>query len=210
MGVAMAVPDDSKTSPTLLGRLAVAPPDQSAWNEFVERYGPSILLWCRAHGLQEADMLDASQSVLTKLSVQLRSFRYDPSRSFRGWIRAVVRSAVRDALADRKLAGTGTTDMLERIAGVEARDDLIRRLDEEFDLELLEAATAVVRGRVTARSWDAYRLTAVEGRAASEAAAMLGMRACAVYQAKSTVMQMLQEEVRRLGGDARENDLAGD
>jgi RNA polymerase sigma-70 factor (ECF subfamily) len=210
MGVAMAVPDDSKTSPTLLGRLAVAPPDQAAWNEFVGRYGPSILLWCRAHGLQEADMLDASQSVLTKLSVQLRRFRYDPSRSFRGWIRSVVRGAVRDALADRRLVGTGTTDMLERIASVEARDDLIRRLDEEFDLELLEAATAVVRGRVTARSWDAYRLTAVEGRAASEAAAMLGMRVGAVYQAKSTVMQMLQEEVRRLGGDVRENDLAGD
>ena len=109
----------------------------------------------------------------------------------------------------RKLAGTGTTDMLEHLATVEARDDFVQRLDEEFDLELLELATAIVRGRVTARSWDAYQLTALEGRAASEAAASLGMRVGAVYQAKSTVMQMLQDEVRRLGGDLAESDSAG-
>jgi RNA polymerase sigma factor (sigma-70 family) len=210
MRIAMAVPDDSKTSPTLLGRLAISPPDQAAWNEFVARYGPRILLWCRAWGLQEADTLDASQAVLANLSVQLRSFQYDPSRSFRGWLRSVVRTAVRDALATRRLARLGTTGMLERIASAEARDDLVRRLDEEFDLELLEAATTIVRGRVTAKSWDAYQFTAVEGRAASEVAATLGMRVGAVYQAKSNVMQRLQDEVRRLGGDLSESDSAGE
>ena len=209
-GDGMTVPDDSKTSPTLLGRLAVAPPDQAAWSEFVDRYGPRILLWCRAWGLQEADTLDTSQAVLAKLSVQLRTFRYDRSRSFRGWLRSVVRTAVRDALAARRLTGTGTTDMLERMASVEARDDLVRRLDEEFDLELLEVATAIVRARVTAKSWGAYQLTAVEGRAASQVAEMLGMRVGAVYQAKSSVIQMLQDEVRKLGGDSAESNSAGD
>jgi hypothetical protein len=36
------------------------------------------------------------------------------------------------------------------------------------------------------------------------------MRVGAVYQAKSTVMQMLQDEVRRLGGDLSESDSAGE
>jgi hypothetical protein len=45
------LPDDAKTSPTLFGRLAVSPPDQAAWNAFVERYGPRILLWRKAWAL---------------------------------------------------------------------------------------------------------------------------------------------------------------
>jgi RNA polymerase sigma factor (sigma-70 family) len=190
---------DDSTSSLLLGRLALSPPDQAAWSEFVERYGPRIFHWCRAWGLQEADILDISQAVLTKLSVQLRHFEYDRSRSFRGWLRSLVRGSVQDALAARgRVFGTGTTDFLERLASVEARDDLVRRLEEEFDLELLEAAIRIVRQRVAPKTWDAYSLTAREGRPATEVAATLGMRVGTVYQAKSSVMQMLQEEVRKL------------
>jgi hypothetical protein len=36
------------------------------------------------------------------------------------------------------------------------------------------------------------------------------MRVGAVYQAKSSVMQMLQQEVSRLGGDVAERDSASD
>jgi RNA polymerase sigma factor (sigma-70 family) len=190
---------DDLTSSTLLGRLALAPPDQAAWSEFVARYGPRIFQWCRAWGLQEADILDVSQAVLAKLSVQLRRFTYDRSRSFRGWLRSIVRSAMQDALAARGPAvGTGTTDHLERLASVEARDDLARRLEEEFDLELLEGAGRIVRQRVTAKTWEAYQLTACEGRPADEVAASLAMPVGLVYQARSRVMRMLQEEVRKL------------
>jgi hypothetical protein len=77
----MAARDDSNTSLTLLARLACSPPDQAAWCEFVDRYGPRILQWCRAWALQEADILDVSQAVLTKLLVQLGRFQYDPEGS---------------------------------------------------------------------------------------------------------------------------------
>jgi RNA polymerase sigma factor (sigma-70 family) len=203
--------DDSKTSPTLLGRLAASPLDEAAWGEFIDRYGPRLVQWCRAWGLQEADILDVSQTVLTRLAGRLHRFEYDPSRRFRGWLRSLVRSAALDALADRRrVIGTETAEAVRRLASVEARDDLVRRLEEEFDLELLEAATAVVRGRVAAKSWEAYQLTAIEGRPAPDAAAMLGMRVGAVYQAKSSIMQMLQQEVRRLGGDLAGRNSAKD
>jgi RNA polymerase sigma factor (sigma-70 family) len=193
---------DDSTSSTLLGQLALAPPDEAAWGQFVDRYGPRIFQWCRAWGLQEADILDVSQAVLTKLSVRLRHFDYDPSRSFRGWLRSLVRNTVQDALAARgPVVGSGTTDTLEQLAGIEARDDLVRRLEEEFDLELLELAMRIVRQRISARTWDAYHLTACEGRAAAEVAKVLGMRVGTVYQAKSGVMRMLQEEVRKLQDD---------
>ncbi len=203
-GKAMPARDDS-TSSTLLRRLALSPPDEAAWGEFVERYGPRIFQWCRGWGLQEADILDVSQAVLVRLSIRLRRFEYDRSRSFRAWLRSVVRNAVQDGLTGRGPAvGAGTTDMIERLASVEARDDLARRLEQEFDLELLEVAIAIVRARVAPKSWEAYELTTREGLSPAEVARRLGMRVGTVYQARSRVTQMLQEEVRRLEGDPSE------
>jgi len=191
--------DDSKTSPTLLGRLALVPTDQAAWSEFVDRYGPRIVKWCRSRGLQDADILDVSQAVLAKLAVRMRGFHYDPSRSFRGWLRTLVRNAVSDALAARgRLVGIGSSKTSELLASLEAREDLVRRLEEEFDHELLEAATRVVRLRVASKTWEAYYLTTFEERPANDVAATLGMRVGAVYQAKSSVLHMLEEEVLKL------------
>jgi RNA polymerase sigma factor (sigma-70 family) len=190
--------DESRTSLTLLGRLAIFPPDQVAWAEFVDRYGPRIIKWCHAWRLQEADVLDVSQAVLTRLSVRLRDFEYDPSRSFRGFLRKLVQDALKDALAARGRVDHGRNASQELLANLEAREDLIRRLEEEFDLELLEAATRIVQRRVESRTWEAYRLTTSEGLSGAEAAARVGLSVAAVFMAKSSVKAMLQEEVRAL------------
>ena len=116
----------SETSITLLGRLALFPLDQAAWEEFVKRYGPSVLGWCRRWGAQEADALDISQVVLARLAVQMRHFAYDPSGSFRSWLRTVALNAWRDSLdARRPDAGSGQTESLELLHRVAARDDLV-------------------------------------------------------------------------------------
>src|SRR5262249_57495976 len=82
----------ARTSKTLLNRLR-SPLDQAAWNEFVERYGRRIYGWCRQWGLQEADAQDVTQDVLLRLARKMRSFAYDPSRSFRGWLRTLTHHA---------------------------------------------------------------------------------------------------------------------
>ena len=81
---------------------------------------------------------------------------------------------------------------------MEARDELTRRLQETFDQELLELAAARVRARVKERTWEAYRLTALEGLSGAEAAARLGMQVGTVYKAKSKVNAMLQETLRQM------------
>ena len=190
-----------ETSTTLLGRLALFPLDQAAWEEFVKRYGPSVLGWCRRWGAQEADALDISQVVLAKLAVQMRHFAYDPSGSFRSWLRTVALNAWRDSLdARRPDAGSGQTESLELLHRVAARDDLVQRLEEQFDLELLAEAGRRVRGRVQDRTWHAYELTAVEGLSGAEAAARLGMSVAAVFTAKASVLRMLREETQSLEG----------
>ncbi len=195
----MADVSGSGTSTTLLGRLALFPLDQAAWEEFVKRYGPSVLGWCRRWGAQEADALDISQVVLTKLAVRMREFVYDSSGSFRSWLHAVARNAWRDSLDVRRPdPASGQAKTLELLNGLEARDDLVRRLEERFDLELLEEASRRVRDRVQTRSWQAYALTAVEGLSGAEAGSRLGMSVAAVFQAKASVLRMLREETHLL------------
>jgi RNA polymerase sigma-70 factor (ECF subfamily) len=187
----------------LLGRVALSPPDQEAWSRFVARYGGKIVRWCRARGLQPAEIEDVSQAVLTELVGRLRRLVYDPARSFRGFLHKVVHDAVLDAVASRRRdAANGGSEVLELLASAEARKDLASRLEEEYDSELLEEATRRVRRRILPHTWEAYRLTAQDGLSGAETAARLGMQVANVYVAKKSVLQMLQEEIRKLESNA--------
>jgi RNA polymerase sigma-70 factor (ECF subfamily) len=191
------------TSPTLLGRLRQQPNDQAAWEQFVERYGRTIHGWCRQANLQDADAEDVTQMVLLKLAAKMRDFAYDPSKSFRGWLRTLTRHAWSDFVAARGRAGRGSGDSSagECLLTLPARDDLVARLEGQFDQEVLEEASARVRLRVQADSWEVFRRTALEGEPAAEVARQLGKQLAAVFKARKRVQKLLQEEVRRLEGD---------
>jgi len=200
----MAGDPNVPTSPTLLGRLGRVPADQAAWGEFAERYGRKIYGWCRRWQLQEADAEDVTQQVLLKLAQKMRTFSYDPARSFRAWLKTVTHHAWRDFVVGRGRPGGGTGDsgVLELLHSVEARDRLVEDLDEEFRRDLLEEAMARVRLRVQAHTWEAFRLLAVEGLSGAEAGARLGMKVATVHVARSQVQKLLQEETRRIDGES--------
>ena len=192
---------DLRTSITLLERLGREETDQQAWAEFVRRYGRQIYRWCRRWKLQEADAEDLTQNVLVRLHSRLRTFRYDPAQSFRAYLKALTHYAWCDLVQGNRRPGAGSGDsaVLDRLHTIEARDDLVRRLDEEFDRELLAEAAERVRQRVEPHTWEAFRLTALEGLSGAAAAEQLGMKVVTVFKAKSKVQKMLQEEVARLG-----------
>ena len=95
----------TQTSATLLARLRRSPADQAAWSEFTERYGRKIYGWCRQWNLQEADAEDVSQTVLVKLAEKMQTFVYDPSRSFRAWLKTVTRNAWNDFAGQMRPCG---------------------------------------------------------------------------------------------------------
>ncbi len=200
----MAEDPDLSTRRSLLLRLRQEPDDPAAWAEFVQRYGPLLLAWCSRWGLQTADAEDVTQTVLLKLAQYLRGFEYDPGRRFRSLLKTIAHNAWKDFVSSRQrdVPGTGDSAMLAVLHTVEARDDLAARIESAFDQELLALAQERVRQRVEPRTWEAFRLTAVEGKSGAEAAAELGMRRGAVFQAKSKVQKMLTEEIDRLESEA--------
>jgi RNA polymerase sigma factor (sigma-70 family) len=191
---------NSQTHLSLLLLLRQDPADQAAWAAFVDHYGSKVLAWCRAWHLQEADAQDVTQAVLLRLAVRMRDFAYDPQKSFRAWLKTVTRHAW-SAFVDsqqRPGAGSGDPQVLEQLLSVTARDDLLKRVEEGFDRELLEEAGRRVRLRVEPRTWEAFRLTTEAGLSGAEASARIGMRVTQVYVAKRRVQQMLQDEIRKL------------
>jgi RNA polymerase sigma-70 factor (ECF subfamily) len=193
-------PHDSGTRITLLGRLRRDPTNQAAWAEFVDHYGVKIFAWCRKWNLQESDAQDVTQNVLLKLARKMAEFTYDPSRSFRAWLKTLTHHAWSDFLESRARPGRGsgdshTEDILHSVA---ARDDLVRQLEEEFDRELLEEAMQRVRLRVAPQTWQAFTLTALEGLSGAAAAERIPMQVAQVFVAKRRVQNMLREEVARL------------
>jgi RNA polymerase sigma-70 factor, ECF subfamily len=191
----------TQTSESLLMRLRLEPADDDAWGRFVDRYGPLIRAWCRARGLGEADTHDVCQDVLAKLVTALKSFSYDPMRRFRGWLRTIVVHSLHDHHRQRRhqpTRGSGDTGVIELLANQEARDDLIARLDQAFDLELLERAMAAVQARVAPHNWQAFVLTVLEGRPVAETARVLEIHEGIVYVARCKIQKMLKCEILRL------------
>ncbi len=186
---------------TLLSQLRHDPSDQAGWDEFVERYGRHIYRWCRRWQLQVADAEDVTQNILVKLSQKLRAFAYDPSRSFRGWLKTVAHHTWQDFEDSRRARPAAGGDD-ELLLTLEARDELVHRLESAFDLELLEAAKERVRRRVAPHTWEAFRLASLEGVPVAEVAARVRLPAALVYVAKSKVRRMLQEEIQKLEAGA--------
>jgi RNA polymerase sigma-70 factor (ECF subfamily) len=83
----------------------------------------------------------------------------------------------------------------------QAGDDLVVQLEAEHRRELLDRAMERVRPRVAPQTWDAFRLTALEGCPSATAAARLAMKITRVYGAKNEVKKLIREEVRRLEGE---------
>ena len=190
---------ESKTSATLLARLRQVPADQAAWVQFTECYGRKVYAWCRRWNLQEAEAEDVTQDVLLRLAEKMQTFVYDPAKSFRAWLKTVARHAWSDHWSGRKaVVAAGGSQALELLQTVEAREDLVRRLEEEFDRELLDEAVARVRLRVRPHTWEAFERTALQGQSGAEAGQALGMKVATVFVARSKVQKMIQEEMQKL------------
>lgn len=198
----MTASDGHTTSLTLLVRLKTDPTDPATWDEFVGRYSPMILRWCRNWGLQAADAQDVSQNVLLALSQQMTRFEYRADGRFRSWLKTVAyRAWCRFHEKQRQNEVCGDNQAIAQLLeSVEAREDFLSELDRECERNVLEDAMEMVRQRVQPHTWEAFHRTALQCQSAAEVAKNLEMTVVAVYRSRSRVQSMIQEEVRMLEG----------
>ncbi len=185
----------TKTRVSLLGRLRSDPHDEQSWNEFVEKYGKLLLVWCHRWGLPWQDAEDVVQNVLVELARLMREFRYDESGSFRGWLRTIAYRAWCDACRSKMKAKVQPKSevYLEMLSSTAACHSFLEQMDLQARQDQLAAAMEVVKLRVEPHTWKAFELTALQGQSGEDVGRELGMNAATVYVAKSKVIRQIRE-----------------
>lgn len=184
------------TRPSLL--LGVADwSNHPAWVTFRDTYDPYLWRWCRRYGLDDEATEEVCQQIWVELAGRMRTFQYDPSRTFRGWLRCLCGSRAVDYLRRREPVCPVDPDGPARPDehdDPEPSGDLVRR----FLFEQAEKVQEAVRAKVKPSTWEAFWLVAVCDWTVERTAAHLGMTCVAVYAARERVAARLRDEGRRV------------
>lgn len=188
----------STTRISLLDVLRDQRGNDDAWGEFVRVYGPAVVDWCRKRGLQHDDALDVTQDVLLRFWRTSKQFNYNSRGRFRSYLEQVARSAlVRWAEQAGDPHDQATRSLLEKIP---ERENLLTRLGEAYDTELLAIAMAEVEQRVKPHTWRAFQMLAIEHRSGADVAAELKIDTNHAYVARWNVQRMIRAVIDRLEG----------
>jgi RNA polymerase sigma-70 factor (ECF subfamily) len=180
--------------------------DASAWWAFDATYRPIVRAWGRGMGLTGEEADELCQVVMIGVARRMGDFRYDPSRTFRGWLLALTRSRAVD---------------LARVRGRD-RDRFDRRVDDRDEAEparldpvppagedqsdgidpilrrLADQVQQAVRDRVSPESWRIFWMVRIEGTPVAEVAQAVGKTYAAAYRNQHRVAAMLRAEADRL------------
>ncbi len=190
-----------KTPLSLLERARGPVRDEVAWNRLVALYHPLVRFWCGRARVTSADLDDLIQEVFAAVARDLMHFRSDrPGDTFRGWLRGITRNQV--LMYYRRNQGRptaeGGSDAYQRLQALpELNSDPAEGEDVEMS-RLYHQALEQVRGEFQDATWQAFWLSAIEGRQTSALVQELAMSAAAIRQAKSRVLRRIKEELGEL------------
>jgi RNA polymerase sigma-70 factor (ECF subfamily) len=176
------------TDPTLLMRLR-QPNPRAAWERFVHLYTPLLYYWSRQIGCKPGEDDDLVQEVSAILVQQLPEFDYNPSRSFRGWLRTIATNCWRTLQRKRHPDA-------EPLPEVAIPDPAADWWEQEHREQLVRRALTLMQSDFPGKTWQACWYVVVDGRTAADVAAELGMTVGAVHAARFRVLERLRNELR--------------
>ncbi len=188
-----------ETRASLILRLQNAD-DVTAWDEFVELYGPVVFRVATARGFQPADAENLVQEVLLAVAQSVTKWlqREDRGR-FRAWLLRIARNESIDMLTQQSTRSLGedgeaAQHKLQQLPDVDAISSLI---DLEYERAVFGWAAERVQQSVAPRTWQAFWLTHVEGISIDEAARQLATRSANIHFGRSRVMARIRELVKQ-------------
>ena len=209
--------DFPETRSTLLANVR-SPENREAWQEFELLYRPVIYRMARARGMQDADAQDLAQTVLVNVSLAIGRYEKKQGIRFRHWLKRVAKNAILTALTrspkDLADGGSGIWDQVTE--QLQWSPDAEQELSLEAMREIYLRAAARVRIDVSTDTWQAFELTALQGKSCDEAAELIGKSVGTVYAARSRIVYRLRQQVTKLqqvadleGADLERSDLEG-
>jgi RNA polymerase sigma-70 factor (ECF subfamily) len=149
--------------------------------------------------------MDVLQEVFSAVARHLDGFRKEHAGdTFRGWLLTIARNKTRDYFRRRArepaaAGGTEAAIRLQQLQDPYVPGEANPTVDVLPD-GILRTALDSIRREFHGKTWQAFWGVAVEGRAAADVAADLGMLPGAVRVAKSRVLLRLRQELGDIGG----------
>src|ERR1051325_10563509 len=198
--------DSLTTSYSLLTRLENWD-DEKSWKDFFERYWRLIYSLAIRAGLTETEAEDVVQETVVCVAKDIQKFQQDRERgSFKGWLRNLTRWRIADQLRKRKLFngdvaganGNGQNgSTLEEIPDSAA--NIVESLwEEEWQMNLLEAALEHIKKRVNEEHFQMFDLYVIKRWPVAKVARRLGVSVGTVYVAKHRISALLKKEIQFL------------
>jgi RNA polymerase sigma factor (sigma-70 family) len=199
--------DAGTTNPTLLNRLGDWR-DHEAWVDFVTSYDPVIRSISGRYRLGAESTEELCQRVWIDLARRMRTYRYDPGKTFRGWLRRLCQSRAIDLLRKQKAY---SVESLEDQRAEPLWEDVPIGIDVDEPaaserpvlLRQSEEVQDAVRRRVSERTWQVFWKIAILGQSVREAATAVGITYYAAFAAEKRVGLMLREEGQRFLAEPR-------
>jgi RNA polymerase sigma factor (sigma-70 family) len=201
--------DSMPTRLTLLEKIKDAG-DRESWQEFFSLYSGRVYRFALQRGMNAQEAEDVVQETFLCLTKKMPDFHYDSSKGkFRSWLLHLAGWRVGDQYRKRGKvqvsapAGEASTETepLKRIADPSPGRELEERIDREWRQAVLEVALERVKGRVSAKQFQAYDLYVVKGWAAAKVALTLGITSASVHLHKHRVSKLLRQEIKVLDKD---------
>jgi RNA polymerase sigma factor (sigma-70 family) len=185
------------------------PMDQSSWERFYQTYRNLIYGVALKGGLTAQEAEDVVQETMASVAKNMPGFRYDPAiGSFKAWLLNITRWRITDQL--RKRGPTAPEPELpeDTEMGLHVSDgrelmmpELERIWDDEWKKNLTEAALVRVRRHTEPKQYQIFDFYVNKEWDPERVAKAFGVAVGQVYVAKSRIMELVDEEVKRLMKD---------
>lgn len=193
---------DYKTSATLLSR-ARDWADNQAWNEMFRRYNPLLERWSEKYLVNHADVAEVNQRVWVELTRSIISFRYDPGKSFRAWLRTQHRWRMHEFLRSRPpeiIDHEIATRFFNSLCTMHGSQWSLTTTEEpecgfvdQLETRLIELY-GKVENRVKEKTWQIFWSIAMEKKGIGETAKIFEMTYAATFAAFTRVIKLLRDE----------------
>ncbi len=181
--------------------------DQRSWDDFYRTYWRLIYSAALKTGLQEQEAWDVVQETILTVAKQSKKSSYDPERgSFKSWLWNITRWRINDRLRARQkepiaMSSSGSDD--EEFNPIENQEDSSTQnfdhiWDEEWQANLMKAAIARVKVKVSAQQFQIFDYYVLRGFSVKDVKARLGVSIAQIYLSKHRVGQVLKREVKFL------------
>src|SRR5262245_3691907 len=189
-----------ETSVSLLERLTGTPTDDD-WRRLFDLYQPLLRAWMARAGVADSDADDLIQEVLLVVFREVGGFERRGQGAFRSWLRTILSHRVRNYFraGQHRPAATGGSDFLHSLDELESPDSALSRLcDRDHDEHVAASLLRRVQADFAPATWQAFRRHVLEGEAAAQVAAELGLSLNSVLLAKSRVLKRVRQELAGL------------